>query len=48
MTKTYDREMEERELDAALKEALAKGDHKTADTLLEQYEPPKTVPGEIL
>ena len=44
MSKSYDDDVRERELDAAIKAALAKGDHKLADALVEQYEPPKSAP----
>ena len=48
MTKSYDREMEERESDRRIKEALAKGDHKLADALIEASKVETEPIGEIL
>ena len=50
VSKSYDDEMKERELDRMLKDALARGDsEKKIDAILDLYEPPKPAPaGEIL
>ena len=48
VSKSYDDEMAEREFDKALKAALAKGDHKQADALVEANKVETKPAGEIL
>ena len=48
MSKSYDDDVRERELDAAIKAALVRGDHKLADALIEANKVETESTGEIL
>ncbi len=48
MSKSHDDDVRERELDAAIKDALARGNHKLADALIEVNKVETEPAGEIL